>query len=347
RLSSFLHQAMNKNSQVCTKVNLDELWGFFFESGFVYPQKYFFIHSNREKFEEVYRKLYENDSDIAINFIYQDKGEIFGHMSMFRFYEKSWIINHHAANSARSSRAGLVVLEQIGRYINEFHRLPSTRMDYVACYFRPENRFPNLVFGGAAKRSSDGCTMEDFAYMHVNKKSLNDQLPAESWSLEKAAENDIRDLTAYYDQKYGGLTLKALDIDKFRPDLDTRLNEEFKSVGFKRDRVLYALKYQGDLVAVFMVNVTELGMNMSDLTNGIHVFVVDEDRLPSQELHSCLARLSSYYEHNNLSILVYPKLYAENNAIPFDKTYSFWVLDVDKSSDEYFKHVHKLIKRAG
>ncbi len=142
RLSSLLHQAMNKNCHVCTKINLDELWDFFFESGFVYPKKYFFIHSNRKRFEEVYKKLYEYDSDIAINFIYQDRGVIYGHMSMFRFYEKTWIINHHAANSAKRSRAGLAVLEQIGRYINEFHRLPSTKMKYVACYFRPDNKFP-------------------------------------------------------------------------------------------------------------------------------------------------------------------------------------------------------------
>ncbi|MCK5344071.1 MAG: PilZ domain-containing protein, partial [Candidatus Heimdallarchaeota archaeon] len=169
RLSSFLHQAMNKNCHVCTKINLDELWDFFFESGFVYPKKYFFIHSNRKRFEEVYKKLHEYDSDIAINFIYQDRGVIYGHMSMFRFYEKTWIINHYAANSAKRSRAGLAVLEQIGRYINEFHRLPSTKMDYVACYFRPDNKFPNLIFGGAARRSSDGCTIDEFSYLHLSK----------------------------------------------------------------------------------------------------------------------------------------------------------------------------------
>jgi hypothetical protein len=345
RLSSFLHQAMNKNSQVCTRINLDDLWSFFFESGFVYPQKYFFIHANKKKFEEVYKKLYENESDLAINFIYQDRGEIYGHMSMFRFYDKTWIINHHAANSAKSSRAGLVVLEQIGRYINEFHRLPSTRMDYVACYFRSVNKFPNLVFGGAARRSSDGCTIEDFAYLHLNKMSLNGSLER-PWSLRRASDKDIRELNDHYNKEYGGLTLKALDIDKPKPGLDKMLNDEFTAAGFKRDRVLYSLKYNKELIAVFMVNVTELGMNMSDLTNCIHVFVMNEDRLPSEKLYSCIKRLSKHYEHNNLSVLVYPKSYADNQDIPIDKTYSFWVLDVEKSSDEYFRHINRLTKRA-
>ncbi|KPK00587.1 MAG: hypothetical protein AMJ60_00550 [Desulfobacterales bacterium SG8_35] len=344
-LTSFLHQASNKNAHVCTKVNIDELWNFFFESGFVYPKKYFYIHSNRNKFDEVYTKLYEHESDIAINFIYQDKGRIYGHMSMFRFYDKTWIINHHAADSSKRSRAGLVVLEQIGRYINEFHRLPSTKMKYVGCYFRPENKFPNLVFGGAARNSSAGCTVDQFAYMHLSKKQFNYDIP-ENWTLFPTSNDDLAELKNQYETKYGGLSLKALDIEPSRINHDKKINDEFLFYGFKRERLLFALKDQGNLVAVIMLSVSELGLNMSDLTNCFHVFVLDPDRLPSKILYSTLTRLSSHYEHDNLSVLIFPKEYAEIHTVPIDKTYNFWVLDVEKSSDEYFTHVEKILCRS-
>ena len=146
--------------------------------------------------------------------------------------------------------------------------------------------------------------------------------------------------------EFASLTLKALDINESRLNFDSKLNEEFKDAGFKRDRHLYSLKYRGELVAVLMVNVSELGMNMSDLTNCIHVFVIDADKLPNDKLNSALFRLSSHYDHDNLSVLISPKSYTETHSIPIDKTYKFWVLDVEKSSDEYFKHVLKLIKRA-
>ena len=344
RLTSFLLQAYNRNAHVCTKINIDDLWDFFFETGFIYPKKYFYIHANRDKFVDVYKKLYEQDSDIAINFTYQDRGKIYGHMSMFRFYDKTWIIHHHAADSAKRSKAGLVVLEQIGRYINEFHRLPSTQMHYVSCYFRPDNKFPNLVFGGAARNSSEGCTVDQFAYMYLDKKDLRDNLP-EKWSLSPTSISDLSELINFYEERYDGLTLKALDIDPTKTACDKKINKDFHAYGFKRERYLYSLKDQDKLVAVFMVCVTELGLNLSDLTNCIHAFVIVPDRLPSKIMYSTVSCLSGHYEHDNLSLLIFPRNYAESHDIPYNKTYNFWVLDVDKSSDEYFKHVERLTRR--
>ena len=347
RLSSFLQQALNKNAYVCSKINVDDLWDFFFETGFVYPQKYLHMHNNRKKFDDIYKKLYEQDLDIAINFIYQDKGSIYGHMSMFRFYNKTWIINHHAADSSRRSRAGLVVLDQIGRYINEFHRLPSTKMDYVACYFRPENKFPNLVFGGAAKNSSNGCTVDEFSYLHLSKSSLESMsvnLP-ENWTLWPATKNDLSELANSYELKYGGLTLKALDIEPSKIDCDKEINADFHTYGLKRKKLLFALRHKADLIAVLTVCVTELGLNLSDLTNCIHVFVLDPEKLPSEILHSTFSRLSGYYEQESISALIFPKNYTEIHSVPSDKTYDFWVLDIEKSSDEYFTHLQRILHR--
>ncbi len=345
KLCSFLHQASNENAHVCCKVNIEELWDFFFETGFIYPKKYFYIHSNRKKFDEVYKKLYEQDSDIAINFIYQDKGKVYGHMSMFRFYKKTWVINHHAANSSKRSRAGLVVLEQIGRYINEFHRLPSAKMDYVSCYYRPDNKFPNLVFGGAARNSSNGCTIEQFAYTYINKKSLPVGNLPDDLTINITTKKDLEELTSFYENEFGGLTLKALDLCSNQIDCDQILNNDFLEAGFQRERHLYSLRNKGNLVAVFMVTVTELGMNMSDLTNCIHAFIVDSDNLPADNLYNALSKLSHHYEQGHFPLLIFPQSYSEQNSIPVDKTYNFWVLDVEKSSDEYFTHVERLTKR--
>ena len=40
RLLSLLHQAHDKRFYLCSTVDLDELWHFFFETGFIYPEKY-------------------------------------------------------------------------------------------------------------------------------------------------------------------------------------------------------------------------------------------------------------------------------------------------------------------
>ena len=347
RLSSLLDQVSNKNACVCTKVDIDELWDFFFETGFIYPKKYSLIHTYKNEFNIVYKKLYEDSPDISINFMYREKGSILAHMSMLRFYEKTWMINHHAANSSKNNRAGLVVLEQIGRFINEFHRLPATRMDYVACYYRPQNKFPNLVFGGVARKSVDnkGCSIDEFAYLHVTKRKIKGNLPKE-WSLVESEKDDFVRLEKYYEKKFGGLTLQALDITPSKSNIDKKINKEFQLIGLKRERQFFSLKHKDKLIAIFVVTLSDFGISLSDLTNCIHLFVLEEDSLPNNILNSSINKLSISYNQEKFPVLIFPSNYVVNNSIPFDKIYNYWVLNVDQHSDHYFDHLGRLIKRS-
>ncbi len=343
-LSSLLHQAKNQNSFMCTKIDVDQLWDFFFETGFVYPEKYSFIHKNKKEFKELYKKLYETNPDFAINFIYKDKGEIFAHMAMFRFFQKTWLINHHAANSAKRSRAGLVVLEQISRYINESHQFHSTFMDYVACYFRPENKFPNLVFGGVARNAKDSkkCSIDKFAYVPIYKEYLDGSL-SNKWCLANAEIDDIKALEFYYESESKGLALQALDLtpSKFN---NNEINELYHQHGFKKDRKIFSLKYRDELKAVFVANISDIGMNLSDLTNCIKIFILEPNDLPLKEFSAALNKICIIYENSNIPILIYPSVYAENNSISQSRIYNLWVLDVQNIGDIYYNHLEKLLR---
>jgi hypothetical protein len=344
-LSSLLHQAWNKKAYVCTKVDVDQLWEFFFETDFIYPEKYSYIYENKEEFKKVYKKLYEDNPDFAINFICKDKGSVYAHMSMFRFYDKTWIINHHAANSTRNNRGGLIVLEQISRYINEFHQFNSAVMNYVACYFRPDNKFPNLVFGGVAKNTADltSCSIDKFAYLSINKKYLDGNL-TRKWSLTETNKADIETLHCFYENISGGLSLLALDLLPDRIGDEEELNRIYRECGFKRNKVVYSLKEKDELIAIFMVNISDIGLNLSDLINCIHIFIIEPHKLPSDILHSALSEISSYYDHDNIPVLIFPSSYTDNNAISINKIYNFWVLDVHKIGDRYFSYLDKLLR---
>ena len=124
RLLALLHQAKDDRSYISNRVNMDDLWDFFFESGFIYPKKYAFLEANKEKIKSIYKKLYTQNQKIARHFIYQDKGRIQGHVAMIRFYENAWLIHHHASRNS-SIRSGVAVLDQIGRFSNASHSLYS------------------------------------------------------------------------------------------------------------------------------------------------------------------------------------------------------------------------------
>ncbi len=346
RLSALLHQAKNRSSYICNIVDLDDLWNFFFKSGFIYPKKYAFLEANKEKIKETYKKLYTQNPKIARHFIYQDKGRILGHMAMVRFYENAWLIHHHAAERSASPRAGVAVLDQIGRFINDSHRLGSIRMNFVFCYFRPENKFPNRVFGGVTGSTKDpkGCSLDTFAYFHYQKIFNKELKLSEPWRLMKTQPEDLLELKNFYEHKSGGLMLNALELEQSSENLD-ELSKEYQKLGLKRERQLVSLKKDGRLKAVVMINISDIGLNLSDLTSTIQVMVVDSDDFTKEIFHLMVSELSIKFEQDEIPVLLYPVEYAENHSIPYEKLYNLWVLNM-QYTDHYFRHLKRLFRGA-
>ncbi len=339
RLSNFLHQVSNRKSYVCNIVDLDALWKFFFEAGSVYPQRYAFIYANRKKFKETYEKLYIKSPTIARHFIYQDKGIIQGHISMLRFYENTWII-HQLASGSVYNKAGLVVLDQIGRYINDFYCLYSAHMDFIISYFRPNTKFSNRIFGGFTHYLNDlkGCSIDLFAYFHFQKAFEQD---LSGWTLTKTRPEDLLELKAFYEHKSGGLMIHALDLEPDRIDND-ELSKEYQKFGFKREKHLVSLRKDGLLKVIFIVTISDIGLDMSNLTNCIHAIILDTDNLPRNMLYSSLSQLSQYYEQDKIPIVLYPVSYAESQSIPSEKIYNLWVINT-RYTDHYLKYMEKLL----
>ncbi len=341
RLSSLLHQVTNKNSYICNRVDLDVLWKFFFEAGFVYPKKYTFMHANKEKFKETYQRLYMQNLNIARHFIYQDKGIIQAHISIIRFYEDTWLIHHHASLREEHRNAGLVVLRQVERYINDFHRLYSTHMNFIGCYFRPDNRFPSRVFGGCAREinTPKACSVDSFVYFCFPRTCTQPDL-SEAMALTKTQPEDLLELENFYEYESEGLMLQALDL---KPDMidNDNLSKEYHRLGFKRERILFSLKKNDVLKAVIMVNVSDIGLNMSNLTNCIHVIILDAKDLPINTIYICLSMLSKYYEQDEIPVLLYPISYAQSQSVPYEKIHTLWILNT-QYTDQYFKYMDNL-----
>ena len=343
-LISCLHQARDKRSYVANKMDMETLWRFFFETGFIYPEKYAYLQEHKDQIKATYEKLYTQSPRIARHFIFQERGSILGHMAMVRFYKNSWLIHHHASRRSTHNWGGFAVLNQIGRFINDSHRLHSMKMDYVFCYFRPENKFPNHVFGGIARSTKDpkGCSLDTFAYFHIPKHlSPLTALPY-VWSLTDTTAEDLIELQSFYEYLSGGLMLESLDL----VSADLTLNGlpiEFNKLGLKRQRRLFSLKMKRQLVAVIMVNISDLGLNMSDLTNSINTFVVDPDQLSKDILLSVLSMLSLKYGQGNMPNLLYPPSYAEALDLGYERKYTLWALNMHHT-DYYFRYLKRLLK---
>jgi hypothetical protein len=332
-LTHILTKALDEHAYISHMVDMDALWEFFFESGFIYPTKYRLMHSHREDLNKTYQRLYQEKPEIAKHFTYQRNGRIFGHISMVRAYEKAWMIHHYAAKSMEKKRTGFMVLKQMMHYLNDMCRLPSANMDYVICYFRPENKFPNLVFGGFAKAldNSQGCSMDLFAYLPYTSLSLGTELP-EGWLLKESSKEDLLELRRFYFHHSGGLLLDALGLEK-KDSGEEGLNGVYSRLGFQRECKTYSLTREAELEAVLILNRSELGLNFSELLNGIKILVTNPKGLPWNILSIAVAKLTAGYDMEKVPVLFYPFEYVQAERIPYEKRYQLWTLDVRYGQD--------------
>ncbi len=347
KLLSILHQARDKNSYLCNDLDMEALWDFLFETGFIYPGKYARIAQRKDEIKKTYANLYTKSPDIARHFVYQDNGRILGHMAMIRFWENAWLIHHHAARKSVMNRAGLIVLDQIGRFVHDTFRVRGMHMDYLACYYRPQNRFPRRLFGGLANHIDDpkGCSQDLFAFVTRPETGQTAQSNLRGWELSKAESTDVDRLAGHYEKLSGGLMLKAFDLES-SSWREEKLCAEFQSNGFRRERHLFALRKNGRLKAILLVNISDIGLNLSDLTHCINAFVLNPDGLPPQVLLASLHRAEEAVGQSRLPALIFPMSYVEKHSIAYEKAYCLWVFQPHTQGQAYSKYLNYLLKKA-
>ncbi len=344
-LLSLLNQTKDNNSYMCNRVDMEHLFNFFFETGFIYPEKYIHIQSNKKNFKDTYQTLYTKAPSLARHFIYQDNAGIQGHMSMLRFYENTWMAHHHAANHlGKVKNAGLQVLDQANNFINESHTLSSIHLNFILCYFRPDNRFPNKVFGGAAQYINDkkGCSLDSFGYLHAKQNGQN--FFENNWRLTEASSEDVRELEIFYENNSGGLMIPALDLEPELLDQEN-LAKDYSELGLTRKRILLSLRHNETLKAFIMINISDACLNMSDLTNSIKVFIIEKTDITNGIFQTLLNNILERQETTEAPVLVYPKTYLLEEKINFEKTYNMFILNM-QNLDAYFSFINKIKHRA-
>jgi hypothetical protein len=341
QLSHILSHASDPCMHIAKDVEMDALWEFFFDTNFLYPQKYSHFHSHREIFKETYKRLYQESPEIARHFTYEQDGRIYGHISMIRAYERGWMIHHYAARPMENKLVGFLVLKQILQYLNGIYLLPSAKMDYLMTYFRPENKIVARVFGGYALEVQEPqkCSVDVFSYLFHSMENRSVLFP-DGWTLKECSAMELWELELFYKHRSGGLLLQALGLGS-RTRREESLKTTYKRLGFKRNWALYSLLYRGSIKAVLLVNQSDLGINLSELLNCIKVVVMDSENLPYDVLSVAFHQLKDIYKMDEIPVLIYPADYLEARGIACEKHYALWILSMKDGGDQYLKYMQR------
>ncbi len=327
KLSHIMVHAGDPQARFTSDVEMDNLWEFLFDTGFIYPRKYQILQPCREEFKETYRKIYQEDQDIEAHFTYQKNGRIYGHVSIFRAYQRAWMVHHLAARPLNGKRTGLSVLKNVLRFFDGLYRYPSIRMDHMLFYFRPENHFPNLFFGGFARdlQNPRGCSLDLFAYLNHRTDNLQTPLP-QGWQLMDFTVCHLPELERFYRNASGGLLLDILPFG-MRNEGEEPLEEVYRRKGLLRQCSVHSLTQGQSLKAVLIVNRSDVGLNLSELLNGIKIIVIDPAGLSWEVMTAALSRLIPGYAAETIPLLIYPASYPGEQGMKVDKQYLLWILD--------------------
>lgn len=336
-LNQLLNNIPGVDQTMTNEVDLDQLWELFFDSDFIYPEKYKHIQAYRKSFQETYRKLYEEAPEIAKYFTYQKNGRIYSHISLIRAYERTWMAHHHAARTAEGRHTGFIVLKQMICYLNDMHRLPSANLDYCMCYYRPGNKFTDRIYSGFAREKSNPevCSIDSFAYLTYTTKNATSPLP-EGWSLRTCSASDLWEFEQFYEHHSGGLLLNVLSLDHHSQE--ESLEKVYAKMGFIRRWKVFALHCTGELKAVIIAEESDVAINLSDLLNGFKVFIMDPD-IPPEIILSAVGNMTKNYPVESLPLLIYPADYAQSTFFHSEKQYLMWVLDAKIGFSEFIEYL--------
>ncbi|MBW2637274.1 MAG: hypothetical protein JRC86_07115, partial [Deltaproteobacteria bacterium] len=158
----------------------------------------------------------------------------------------------------------------------------------------------------------------------------------------KLEKSDLSQLEHFYRNHSGGLLLDMLQLGK-RNLCDEPLEKVYARHDLIRKSTVYALRFKDRLQAVFIANQSDLGLNLSELLNGIKVIVTDSLGLPWDILSTALSQITTVYQLDKVPILFYPHTYLEERGISYEKQYLLWILNT-QYGNEYLDYMEKNTK---
>jgi hypothetical protein len=220
------------------------------------------------------------------------------------------------------------------------YHLPSAKMDYVMCYFRPENKFPDRVFGGFARKLNNFriCSLDLFSYITFSLGMPQNKFP-EGWSLHESTHSELWELEQFYKHYSGGLLLDVLNLAR-RDLTDDSLENVARRHGFMRKWKSYSLVNKNCLKAVMVVNQSDVGVNLSELLNGIKAIVIDPEDLSWELFSLAISNLTGIYQLGSIPLLIYPSICSDIMNFPCEKKYYTWITDM-RYSNKFLEFVQK------
>ena len=249
-----------------TEVPFEQVWRFFQDTRFLYPEKLQAIAPLVPEIHRTYSRLGPETTHLFKSLVYREQDKLLAHLSTVRAFRRTWVVQHLAGQTRRrGQQAPRVVNQGLSEYFGQ-----NTDLEYVKVFFRPDNKWPARVFGGFARKVTDRqlSDLRRFHYLALHTSAI---LPGAAPDL-RVIEVDGGDLSVVERHFVGaerGLLLRSDDLTRGGLALP-ELSAAYRERGLQRERrVLLALRK--DLPVGFaLCELSSPGLNLSELLSSFH-----------------------------------------------------------------------------
>lgn len=278
---------------VARNVTFEEIWTLFQESGFLYPEKIARLEPVLAEIQETNRRLIAaNGESFATVVLKPPEGAATAHMSILRSHRQTWMVQHLAAMPLSARRSYTSARLTLGF---TFYGQMRPDIVWVKMFFRPNNPWPNRVFGGFAKQLGQTATADLRTFHYLTGPTTGPAAaPATSVDVAPALPGELPAIAAWFHDRGRDAEVQANELTTEGVTLGS-VSSMYASYGLERHRECLVARAGGLWKGFALLDISSHGLNLSELTNAFTVHLED-DRDQDTRLALILAARQRYKE---------------------------------------------------
>jgi hypothetical protein len=300
-LSAYILRRSNPQIRAPAAERIENLWGLFKRSGFIYPSKMAYIQKIRTEIDETWKKLLSDDLPFYKQLVFREGDEELGTASAVQVYENTWLLQHLAASSHPIKLIPKFVMMGLAQFLME-----NRDIKYLITYFRKENSFPRRMYAGFLERFplEEQLLLKKYSFLSLDldqptkrrgQGEASGVRPRNRIVVGHATETDTEIIESYFQKRLHPLLIRSRSLTSDVLHLP-ETSATFRSKGLKRERSCLVAKQGGMLVAFALLENSSAGINLSGLLNGFSIHTVHWDgRVASEARKSLLDATLDYY----------------------------------------------------
>lgn len=251
----------------------EELWQFFLDTEFLYPEKLKRLEASLPEIRDTFTRLLDVPTPLLKTLVFKEEGRLLGHISAVKTHRSTWMVQHLAA--LKDGRVTLASARMLSMGILSYlEHTPD--LQWVRIFFRPNNKWPARVMGNFTRRLQDPARCDLRTYGYLAAPTDRPLEVSNEIEVRPATAEDLSVIERHFVARGRTAELQACDLRADTIPLG-QVDLEYRERGLFRRREVRVATCAGKRLGFALIELSSLGLNLSEVTNAFSVQLFGDD----------------------------------------------------------------------